>query len=165
MKRLQKWIPAIVAAVLICISSVGDANAYFTTYVIAKGGYSWRHNESMNDEVNNWDKYVSVSSQEGSIPVYVRVKGFAGSKYTLTYTGDGWTYNSSDGYYYYNEVLEGGKTTSSIRIAISDIPSTPEDGDNFNVVVIYETIPVQYDSEGNLIAPIDADWSGEVDNE
>ena len=161
--RFRKWLPAFAAAELICISSVGDANAYFTTYVIAKGGYSWRHSESLNDDVKEWDKYVSVTSKEGSIPVYVRVKGFAGSKYTLTYLGDGWTNNISDGYYYYNEALEGGKTTSSLRVAISDIPSSPEDGENFNVVVIYETIPIQYDDDGNMVEPIKADWGD--DNE
>ena len=34
-----------------------------------------------------------------------------------------------------------------------------EEGDECNVVVIYESIPVQYDADGNALAPQAADWS------
>lgn len=163
--RLQKWIPAILAVLLIIISGTENANAYFTTYVIAKGGYSWRHEEAMNESFNDWNKYITVTSKEGSVPVYVRVKAFTGSKYTLTYAGDDWTYNAEDNYYYYNRELNGGETTSALRVFIANMTSAPENEDNFNVVVVYETIPVQYDEAGNLIEPAKADWSEGKNNE
>ncbi len=85
--RKHVFIPALMAAALLCVSQVGNANAYFTTYVKAKGGYpvSWEHHENINESFNDWSKYVSITSKEGSVPVYVRVKAFAGSKYTLEY--------------------------------------------------------------------------------
>ncbi|MDE7247058.1 MAG: hypothetical protein K2N43_04150, partial [Lachnospiraceae bacterium] len=96
-------ISAVLAVGLVCISSVQNANAYFTTYVTAKGGYevSWKHKEDIHEEFRDWSKYVTITSEAGSVPVYVRVKAFAGSSYELDYEGTGWTYNSADGYYYY----------------------------------------------------------------
>ena len=152
-------ISAALAVGLVCISSVQNANAYFTTYVTAKGGYevSWKHKEEIHEELKEWSKHITITSKEGSVPVYVRVKAFAGSNYELTYTGDQWT--EKDGYYYYKSELQGGKTTETLLVDIKNIPKEPKDGMNFNVVVVYETIPVQYDKDGNMIAPQDADWT------
>lgn len=160
--RKHVFIPALMAAALLCVSQVGNANAYFTTYVKAKGGYpvSWEHHENINESFNDWSKYVSITSKEGSVPVYVRVKAFAGSKYTLEYFGDDWTYNPLDDYFYYKYQLEGGQTTSTLRIGISNIPANVQEGLNFNVVVVYETIPVQVNESGEALSPIDADWTG-----
>ena len=86
-------ISAALAVGLVCISSVQNANAYFTTYVTAKGGYevSWEHHEKITEEFVDWNKYVTITSEEGSIPVYVRVKAFAGSSYQLMKEPDGHT--------------------------------------------------------------------------
>ena len=165
--RMKKVIPVLLAAVLVCISNVGSANAYFTTYVTAKGGYevSWEHHERMNEDFHDWNKYVSITSKEGSVPVYVRVKAFTGSKYILSYEGEAWEYNEIDGYYYYKTLLYGGETTSSLKIEITNIPTVAEDGDNFNVVVIYETVPAQTNEEGGYLSPTEADWTGAKSNE
>ena len=154
-------ISAAFAVGFVCISSVQNANAYFTTYVSAKGGYevSWKHKEDIHEEFRDWSKYITITSEESSVPVYVRVKAFAGSTYELDYEGTGWTYNSADGYYYYNSVLEGGGETEKLRVGIGNIPVNPKDDMNFNVVVVYETIPVQYGEDGSMIAPQDADWT------
>lgn len=146
---------------LVCMGSVGNANAYFTTYVTAKGGYSvsWYHEEEMHEEFTNWCKYITIASKEGSIPVFVRAKAFAGSTYTLSYEGSGWTYNQADGYYYYDTPLSGGATTNELLVHIDDIPVTPKTETNFNVVVVYETIPATYDDSGNATDPMTADWS------
>ena len=147
-------ISAALAVGLVCISSVHNANAYFTTYVTAKGGYevSWKHREHINEEFRDWSKYITITSEEGSVPVYVRVKAFAGSTYQLVYEGNQWTYK--DGYYYYNSPLPGGGTTEVLRVGIDNIPVNLKDGMNFNVVVVYETIPAHYG-----VDPGDADWT------
>ena len=147
-------ISAVLAVGLVCISSVHSANAYFTTYVTAKGGYevSWKHREHINENFSEWKKSVTITSEEGSVPVYVRVKAFAGSTYQLTYEGSQWT--EKDGYYYYNSPLQGGGTTDVLDVGIKNIPENLKDGMNFNVVVVYETIPVQYG-----VNPWDADWT------
>lgn len=162
--RINKLLPAIVAFVFVTISSVPDANAYFTTYVTAKGGYdvNWKHEEKIDERFEDWNKYVSVTSKEGSVPVFVRVKAFAGSLYSLQYSGNDWSYNEKDGFYYYNKALKGGETTSNLKIFIGNIPAKPQQGDNFNVTVVYETVPVQYDDEGNPLSPMAADWGQDV---
>lgn len=157
--KYMRVMPALLAAGMICVSHMGIANAYFTTYVTAKGGYeiAW-HKEKIEEVYNDWTKTITISSEENSIPVYVRAKAFAGSTYELKYMGKDWTYRE-DGYYYYNNVLNGGETTSALNVIISKIPIQPKQGENFNVIVIYETTPVQYDEEGNMIACGDADWN------
>ncbi len=154
-------ISAALAVGLVCISSVQNANAYFTTYVTAKGGYevSWEHHEKITEEFVDWNKYVTITSEEGSIPVYVRVKAFAGSSYQLVYEGTGWTYNSADGYCYYDSVLQGGGTATGLRVGIDNVPANPKEGMDFNVVVVYETIPIQYGADGSMIEPAKADWT------
>lgn len=154
-------LPVIIALGLLGVSNVSNANAYFTTYVTAKGGYkvNWEHKEYMEENFEEWSKYVSIVSKENSIPVFVRAKAFAGSTYSLQYSGNDWTYHAADDFYYYDNVLKGGEQTSSLRIFIDNIPANPKPGENFNVVVIYETIPVQYDDNGNPLAPTQADWS------
>lgn len=159
--RLRSILPAIIAIGLIGISSVSDANAYFTTYVTAKGGYAvnWKHEEHMEESFTDWNKYVTITSKPESIPVFVRVKAFSGSTYSLDYSGNEWTKNESDGYYYYNQALNGGETTTALKIFIDNIPANPQKKENFNVVVIYETIPVQFDADGNIVSPVLADWT------
>ncbi len=48
--------------------------------------------------------------------------------------------------------------TSELLVQI-EFPADAEEGDECNVVVIYESIPVQYDADGNALAPQAADWS------
>lgn len=159
--KITNIISAALAVGLVCISGVQNANAYFTTYVTAKGGYevSWKHREKITEEFVDWNKYVTITSEEDSIPVYVRVKAFAGSRYKLTYQGTGWTYNEADGYCYYDSVLQGGGTATGLRVGIDNVPVNPKEGTDFNVVVVYETIPVQYGADGSMTEPAKADWT------
>lgn len=159
-KKIWKILPGVLLAFLICKSSVQNANAYFTTYVTAKGGYqvSWSHREEIKEEYRDWSKYITIISKEGSVPVYVRVKAFAGQEYTLVYEGNDWEYNDKDGYCYYKGILQGGESVTGLRVGIDNIPLNPKDGSEFNVVVIYETIPVTYTEDGSIISPMDADW-------
>lgn len=65
MKR-KTFIPALFAAALVCMSNVKDANAFFTTYVTAKGGYevSYMRETHMEEQFENWNKYVTITSKE-----------------------------------------------------------------------------------------------------
>lgn len=159
--KIKTLIPALFAVGLICMSQVRSANAFFTTYVTAKGGYEvyYIRDTKLEEEFNNWNKYVKITNKEGSIPVYVRVKAFSGSMYSLLYAGEGWSYSETDGYYYYDQPLYGGETTKALKVFIDNIPVNPEEGDNFNVVVIYETIPIAYNEQNEVILPQNADWS------
>ena len=115
----------------------------------------------MRGEFPNWTKRITIPSAEDSEPVFIRVKAFCGSKYTLTYTdADGRWSLGSDGYYYYSAPVEGGASTSELQIHINNVPSTVTDGESFNVVVIYESTPVRFREDGSAYA----DWSSILDS-
>lgn len=162
--KLKSILPVIIAIGFIGISNISNANAYFTTYVTAKGGYSvnWKHEEHMEESFTDWNKYVTITSKPDSIPVFVRVKAFAGTTYSLDFSGSEWSKNDADGYYYYNIPLNGGETTTALKIFIDNIPINPQKNENFNVVVVYETVPAQFDEAGNPISPMQADWTKEI---
>ena len=101
--------------------------------------------------------------------MYVRAKAFSGSRYPLSYSSaDGSWQEGSDGYYYYNEILPGtvvgedgtvtAAVTSELLVRI-EFPEDAQEGDDCNVVVIYESVPVQYDTDGSALEPWAADWS------
>lgn len=154
---------AIVMVVLVGLTAtVGTTLAYFTTYATAKGyvEVSLEEQTTIDETFGSWTKHLTIANQgNDSRAVYVRAKAFGGEQYTLTYSGSGWSQNA-DGYYYYDSILNPGQTTSTLDVKISGIPDSAKDGDNFNVVVIYETTPVLYDAQGKPYA----DWNNILDN-
>ena len=155
MKR-RNLLLLVLAIVLVLASSVAPAMAYFTTYAEARGGYQISFPPTdVEEQFYDWTKHVVITSSEDGQPTYVRARAYAGSQYLLQYSGDGWAYNADDGYYYYNTILEPGDGTSELLVHIDNIPEDPAQDDSFNVVVIYECTPVQYDESGNPYA----DWT------
>lgn len=164
---------AIALALLIVVAAsatgVGKTLAYFTTYAEAKGAQtiSLGDKTEITEEFSSWEKSVSITNQptdgsDKSQPVFVRVKAFSGSTYKLEYkyeADSNWS-PGGDGYYYYGPILGSGESTSVLKVKITDVPVNPEQGDNFNVVVIYETTPVYYDENGNP----KANWDIILDN-
>lgn len=152
---------AVLAVVLVLGGNIGSALAYFTTYAKASGGYTIHlgAQTEIEERVSNWTKHVTVTVEDGSEPVYVRVKAFAGSQYALTYSDENgnWTLGD-DGYYYYALPVSGGGSTEELLIQIGNVPE--EDVDSFHVAVVYETTPVLYDSNG---APY-GDWTVTLDS-
>lgn len=151
-------------------ATVGDAWSYFTTYTRATGtlridlgSRTW-----LEEGYSDHTKHLVVSN-DGEQAVYVRARAFSGSRYPLSYSSaDGSWQERSDGYCYYNGVLPGrvtgedgtvtAATTSELLVRI-EFPADAEEGEDCNVVVIYESVPVQYDTDGNALEPWDADWS------
>lgn len=164
MMKKMRYAAAALAAAAIMTAGLGQAWAYFTTYASAEGGYTINLGDrtEITEEFSDWTKRVTVSNEAGAAPVYVRARAFGPSTYPLTYTGSGWT-AGADGYYYYGNPVPGGGSTEALNIAIGNIP-TKEDGlevgDQFNVIVIYESTPVLYDAGGN---PLPADWNAALD--
>lgn len=154
----------VVAAAL--VTGVGTTYAYFTTYAEAKGAQEISLGKTeITEDFSSWTKSVVITNQQAagssnSQPVFVRVKAFSGSTYPLQYICDSnWT-PGGDGYYYYSPVLESGQSTSPLQVKITGVPEDPEQGDNFNVVVIYESTPVLYDESGQP----KANWNIILDN-
>lgn len=176
--KKKNIIPAVLAAGLVLSASVGSAWAYFTTYVEAQGGYtlSLGDETTIRENFGSWRKSLLVTSDEGSEPVYVRARAFSGELYPVAYSdmdqgkypvkyddkdypyneGGVWTPNA-DGYYYYSNILYGGGHTNVLEVTIQDVPEDVTEKE-FNVVVIYETTPVQYREDGTPYGPEEIDW-------
>lgn len=148
----------------VAAAGIGKTWSYFTTYAEAAGGYTIRLGDrtEITENFSEWTKHVVISNEENSEPVYIRVKAFCGSRYTLTWSGEGWSLGG-DGYYYYNEMINGGGSTGALDLKIDGIPEEPEDQERFNVVVIYESTPVKYHEDGSAYTVQETDWSELLD--
>lgn len=162
MKRKYLLLAA-AAAVLISCAGIDNAMAYFTSYVTAQGSKTIHLGDTTTIEepkVSEWTKHIVVRSKAGSKPVYVRARAFAGEQYQLDYSSESgkWTQND-DGYYYYSDILAATEEEDAVADELLvHIGNIPEDAEDFNVVVIYESTPVLYDAEGKPYA----DWSQKV---
>lgn len=166
MRRRNSTLATFAASALaVCMvlgSGIGTAWAYFTTNTDATGGHALSlASEETNIEeefnFNDWTKRVVVTNTDTSgRPVYVRARAYSGSQYPLSYAGTtNWT-AGEDGFWYYDGILEvGASTQGELLMKIEGVSAEITDPDAFNVVVIYETTPVQYDSQGNPYA----DWN------
>ena len=166
--KKRKYFPGVLALAAVCAvasAGIGKTWSYFTTYTEAAGGHPIQLGDrtDITEDFTEWTKHVTIANEPGSEPVYIRAKAFCGSQYTITYSGEGWTWNEEDGYYYYNYAVEGGKSTESLNLKIDGIPENPEDLERFNVVVIYESTPVKYHEDGSAYTVEETDWDEILD--
>lgn len=158
--KKTKYLLTLLAAGTILTAGIGQAMAYFTTYVEAEGNFTIRLGDEtkITETFTNWMKTLTVTNEEGSEPVYVRAKAFyAPDSLNLIYTGDGWSPGDDD-YYYYNAPIAGGESAAALNVKIENIPTDVAKGDVFNVIVIYESTPVLYHEDGTSYA----DWNSEL---
>lgn len=155
MKKTKIILPAL-AVVLVIGLMVGPALAYFTAHTEAAGyakvslGFETIINETPDDN----QKVVTIENK-GPQSVWVRVAAF--SKYPPVVDEDNtsakWT-DLTQGYYYYTEPLGVG-TTEQLTLKITK-PAGGDTTEEFNVIVIYECTPVEYDADGGLK---EANWN------
>lgn len=155
MKLKKATLPLLVLVLLTLIvltPRLPSVIAYFTANTRAKGGFTIHQSAttSIDESFNNWTKHIAITNQEG-VPVFVRARAY--SAFKVQYSGTGWKSNE-DGWYYYQSAVEEGKTTGTLNVKIEERP-TPEEETNFNVAVVYESTPVQYEADGTAFA----DWS------
>ena len=166
MKRRNLILAVAAVCMLLCVS-VKTAMAYFSVSVRSEGHTEVKFSEhtTIEEEFDSWTKQLTVTYDgDDNGQVYVRARGFAPDGMTLTYSGDKWS-DGGDGYWYYDGYIgngEGTKTTTVLNVQINDVPADAKAGDSFNVVVIYETTPVQYAADGSIIPAAEADWNTEV---
>ena len=167
--KKKYFVLILLIAALVFSASIGGALAYFSTYTTALGGYPVKlDNNPEPEEV--YDKGVKSLTIEnkGDGLIFVRAKAIATEGVNLTYQpGESWTENnlsnSTDGagYYYYSKALENKdagetlkKTTAlNITITFPSHPITDENvpfaiGDEVNVLVLFESVPAVYNSNG-----------------
>lgn len=156
MKNSKAGKAALTAAAVILTASlsVNSAIAYFTTYCTAEGSYSMEMgfpSTDIDEKVDEEGKHIVIQNT-GNYDCYVRVKVFAPSFTGVEqkYSGEGWSQNSEDGYWYYNSVLAAGKDTNELLVTYTiPKPEGEEVPDDFNIIVVYEYVPVLYDEKGN----------------
>lgn len=161
MKRRYILLAAL-AVILTLAAGIAPAMAYFTTYAEARGviGIEMSGYTEIYEQLSQWTKHITITSEEGGDPVFVRAKAFWGTTYDVSYDGNGaWT-EGSDGWWYADDILYAGGETAELDIHINNVPTEVESGDSFNIVVVYETTPVLHGADG---APY-ADWSITADS-
>ncbi len=158
MKKLSKILMAAAFALLIVVMVV-PAWSYFTTYAEAIGGKTvhLQENSRIQESYANLTKTLSVENTDDEVSVYIRARAFAGDNERIAYTGSGWTINTADGYYYYGSLLAPRAVSDPLNITITP-PEGADINDRFNVVVIYESVPVRYNADGSAYA----DWTQEL---
>lgn len=162
MRKKTTLLIAIAVVMIVAGASIAPVKAYFTHHMKAVGTVEVNLGDKtqLHEDVDGWNKSVTIESH-GPESVYVRVKAFASEDLTLSYSGNGWSIGDQ-GYYYYSEILDAGMTSSPLKVAISNVPADAKDGDSLNVSIIYECTKVQYDENGEPLAP---DWSQAVREE
>lgn len=158
--------------VMIMSATVNRAWAYFTTYATAKGGYSLSFRETVPDEhFVNKRKIVNIKNN-GTQDVWIRLKVMVGSEYEdlIRVEKDSkWSDMDNEGWYYYAYPLGAGETTGHFKdstdyeafvVNVENLLEKDfEDGKTVNVDIVYESLPVQHNSDGSVIPWSPDDWS------
>jgi hypothetical protein len=154
---------AVASALVLGMIGPQSILAYFTTHAEARGvqSISLYYETEIKEKVEGKNKLVQIESTDDSIPLYVRVKAF--SEYQVSYEDKTGSWLPGDnGYYYYQGILEGGQTTPAINVSITtgQIPADVETGDTFDIIVVYEVMPVVYELIGGELKPNVERYSG-----
>lgn len=158
---------AVIAVALATLPAANVALAYFTSNAEAEGGFFLRLEPTTEiiETYGSRKKHVSISNDVESVPLYVRAKAL--SSMPVTYDGDEWSEPDEDGWVYYKGILNPGTDTENLDVSI-EFPtggfatvtnpdgtttvtemSEPQTGEEHDVIVVYETTPVLYDTAGN----------------
>lgn len=180
--KKKRLILAVLVLALVFSAGIGGTWAYFTTYAQAEGGLpiALGNEREFHEGFSDWTKTLTVTNKPDSIdPIYVRARVFWPEKLYLgpertpiepkcEIYGEGWSGPVGD-YYYYNAPVMPSESTTELTVKINGLPEKDsplleelEKGDAFNVIVVYESIPVVYNAEGEPIAPQAADWTREL---
>ena len=137
------------AFALVMGMTIAPASAYFTDQHTANGGVPVQIGPSTDiyEWVRDKTKTVVVHNSSDSVPVFVRVQSdYPEDMLTETpVASSDWEY--VDGWYVYQHALAPGADTSEISFTYDfDAVETatkrpPEEGDNYNVVITYESVP------------------------
>ena len=160
MKSLKgKSLIALLAAMMLLVSTVGLTVAYFSDTDNARGESALSlSGETTIDEGSSETEKNVVITNNGNSDVLVRVRFFGPDGLKVT-APSGW--QEADGWYYYTKVLKApnGSTGSAINAKIEFSGSKEEVekklaelGDAYDITVIHEAAIVTYDGS-NIATP------------
>ena len=166
---------AALAFALVMAMGVAPAWAYFTDTTMASGALDIEAGPTTT-HFHEWygtkTKHLQVeNAEDAAAPVFVRAKAFGPESSDLELKwdikGEGWT-AADDGWYVYGTAVDPGKSTNELTVSLvfpkvksETQPSGSVYGDNYNVIVVYESTPARYDDAGNP----DPDWGDTLDSE
>ncbi len=164
MKR-RHIVLAVLAMVLVLGLSVGTAWSYFTDTTYAEGSVtlSVEPTGTIVEENGPGTKTIRIKNTSQMAPVWTRVRVYAAAALGANASGTNWSGQISD-WYQYSEPLAPGAESQPLNVTFTlgagADPANNKpgalDGDEQNVVVLYECVPVSYDASGN---PLPANWN------
>ena len=149
--------------ILVIAAAAGTSIAYFTTYVAAKGSQTIKlgNHTEITEEYDDFIKYLTIHNDASSgEAVFIRAKAYADDSVKISYSDyDGKWNPGDDDFYYFADPVAPGKDASVLKVNITETPQNPEEGDTFNIVVLYEATAVRYREDGTAYA----DWNSTLD--
>lgn len=169
MKR-RYIILSLLSVVLVLGLSVGHAWSYFTDNTMAEGSVpvSVKPDTTITEEYDpkTHTKSVVITNNSSVVPVWVRARAYVPKQLNGQASGDKWTGNIED-WFEYNvgvEPLAPGAKTEPLKVSFTlpekydpaNNPTGAQNGDELNIVIIYECLPASYDADGK---PVPANWN------
>lgn len=156
---------AIVAAVLVLGTSMGSVWSYFTDSTTVEGTIplSVEPTTHITEENGPGTKTISIQNTSQVTQVWVRARIYAPEKLSANASGEKWTGAITD-WYNYDEPLPADAYTEPLNVTFTlpegyDVEKYLDGahtGDECNVVVLYQSLPVSYDAAGN---PMPVNWN------
>lgn len=164
MKRTKLTMTAL-AAMLVLGMSAGTAWAYFTDSTTAEGSIPIKvePTTTITEENGPGTKTIRIRNTGENVPAYARVRIYAASDLGASAVGDGWS-GSIGSWFEYAEPLAVGAETKPLEVSFELEHAYNEaegiegarNGDETNIIVVFECVPVTYDADGN---PLPASWN------
>ena len=169
--RRGKVVAVALAASLALGMGAAPAWAYFTDSHHADGGLPIKGQPDT--DIHEWyaeaTKHVVITNdEEAGLPVFVRAK--VQTSLTFEAVGKGWSAKpDEDGWYYYDTVVDPGAETQDLTVKVTFPTVKSEEqpdgtavyGDNYSVIVLYESTPAIYDENGNPVIDWNYEWPEE----
>ena len=156
---------AVLAVALILSTSLGTALGYFTSYTSGRGGYviHLENKTELHETPDKGKKTLSISNTSETAQVFVRVLAFCSEDFTLSAdtAGTNWrAYTTSETQYswLYTQAVDPQKATGdlTINITVADKDKKWKDGDERNVIIVYECVPAIFKADGT--PDLDTAW-------
>ena len=159
-KSIRKSI--LFSMILLLMVSVPSTLAYFTDAKEFEVKHSLKisiGSSITDDVVQDHIKSVTISADDDSDPIFVRVRVFAPNSVTITFDKEmnpGWEEHGD--YYEYTKPLDGKASTEdiaqSVTVHIGVEFASDDEADTHNVIVIYEAVVAKYENGAWV-----ADWN------
>lgn len=105
---------------------------------------------------------VIVTWQDAAGNVYFQnpTAGGRSPDYQISYNTEQWTYNDSDGYWYYNSAVTSGQSTANLINTCKALKAAPKSGYTLNVTIAAQTIQSAGTTDGDTPVSAKEDaWS------